>query len=75
MNRDTLERIYLWTSGLIACLVAATVAFTLGGGMFARLAVVALSFGLFVAAHHGVRRALIDCDRTCSDDHLLESQQ
>ena len=74
MNRDTLERIYLWTGGLIACLVAAAATFTLGGGMLARLAVVALSFGLFVAAHHRVRRALIDCDRTCSDDHLLESR-
>ena len=83
MNRDTVERICLWAIALATCLGAAVAVFILRGvfpdfmenstgSVLARLALVALFFGLFVAAHHSVRRVLTNCDRACSDEHLLE---
>ncbi len=41
-----------------------------GAGFDGRLALATICLAGFVAAHRGVRKALLTCDRTCSDQEF-----
>ena len=86
MTREQRERrsaVWRWTLAGVTCLGAAGALLALGtvapvfldhsvAGIVARLALCSFCLAFFVSAHRGIRRALIDCDRTCSDEQFRQ---